>query len=201
MDLYGTPTSPYTRVARIAAAELGFSYDFHDLRWRVSPTELFAVNPIGRVPLLVDGQQRIADSRVIWAYLQARPNAAPPESLRPLDGAHRWDEENMVSLIYATMEAMMVLRGLAEPPPVTDHPYLARSRERIDICLAAIDTAASRGFLVAPDSFGLAEAALIAATGVLDGYRIAKIDGLRHIAAILDRFASRPSVAGTQPEF
>jgi glutathione S-transferase len=199
--IYGTPTSPYTRIARIAAAEFGFDYEFHDLRWRVSPVELFKVNPIGRVPLLVDGDRQIADSRLIWAYLEERPNARGDESLRPLGGSHRWDEENMVLQIYATLEAMMVLRGMAETPPVTDHPYLSRSRERIDICLAAIDRTASRGYLIDPDRFGFAEAALIAATSVLKGYKLADIDQHRHIGALCDRFSDRRSIAATRPEF
>jgi glutathione S-transferase len=199
--IYGTPTSPYTRIARIAAAEFGLDYEFHDLRWRVSPVELFKVNPIGRVPLLVDGDRQIADSRIIWAYLEERPNARGHESLRPLGGSHRWDEENIVLQIYATLEATMVLRGMAETPPVTDHPYLARSRERIDVCLAAIERTASRGYLVDLDRFGLAEAALIAATTVLKGYDIADIDRHRHIGTLCDRFAHRPSIAATRPEF
>ena len=48
--LYGTPTSPYTRIARIAAAEFGYEYEFCGLRWRVSPAELFEINPVRRVP-------------------------------------------------------------------------------------------------------------------------------------------------------
>jgi glutathione S-transferase len=198
---YGTPTSPYTRIARIAAAEFGYGYEFCDLRWRVSPAELFEINPVGRVPLLVDGDKRIADSRIIWAYLEERKGAMRAKSLRLLGGSHRWDEENIVLQIYATLDATMVLRSMAETPPVTDHPYLSRSRERIDICLAAIDRTASRGFLIDPDRFGLAEAALIAATSVLKGYRIADIDRHRHIGSIRDRFTDRPSIAATRPSF
>ena len=197
MLLYGTPTSPFTRVARIAALEFGFAFEFHDLRWRESPAELFKINAVGRIPLLVDGERRVADSRVIWTYLQEHAAASPTSTARRFGGDHRWDEEDILLQIYATVEALMVLRGMAEEPPITDHPYLTRSWERIDVCLAAVERVASRGYLVEPEGFGLAEAALISAVGTLRRNQVGNVDGYENICAVCARFAGRPSIAGT----
>ncbi len=201
MKIYGTPTSPYTRMVRIAALEFGIPATFHIMRWRETPTELFEINPVGRIPILFDGDRRLVDSRVIWNYLQAHPDANAGPSLRLLDGAARWDEENLVSLAYAMADSRMVLRGMGEEPPVDEHPYLDRNQNRIELCLTTLEQAAAPGYLIEPETFGIADAALIAVSKTLIGRKITDIADYPNIAAIRARHAERPSIIETRPEY
>lgn len=78
MELYGTKNSPYTRVVRVLAAELGLAPELRPMVWRETPDALFELNPTGRVPVLVDGTpptDRIArDLRLpVAAPLKATP--------------------------------------------------------------------------------------------------------------------------------
>src|SRR3546814_13856867 len=62
-----------------------------------------------------------------------------------------------------------VVRGALSDPPAATHPYLDRSLKRAETCLASLDAATQPGFLVAPDSFGMAEAALLPASDYPEG--------------------------------
>ncbi|XKH00391.1 glutathione S-transferase N-terminal domain-containing protein [Marinobacter nauticus] len=83
MELYLNATSPYARVARIAAMEKGLE---PELVW-VDPwsndEQLLEVNPMARVPVLVtDEGQAIGESLLILQYLDGMAEATPllPES-------------------------------------------------------------------------------------------------------------------------
>ncbi|MBB4266583.1 glutathione S-transferase family protein [Roseospira visakhapatnamensis] len=74
MHLYLNATSPYARVARVAALEQGLA-DAVDLRWCdpwADGDDLLSVNPVGRVPALVtpDGVA-LTESLLIVRYLDA----------------------------------------------------------------------------------------------------------------------------------
>lgn len=70
MKLYYTKRSPYARKAKIIALEKGIELDYivEDLQSKSS--ELLAVNPVGKIPVLVTGDgQALCDSPVICEYL------------------------------------------------------------------------------------------------------------------------------------
>ncbi len=200
MEIYGTPTSPFTRIARIIAAELGFQPPLRMMKWRDTPDDLYKINPAGRIPLLVDGDRSVAESRTICNYLMVHPLARPEASFRKLEGDTRWDEENLLGMIYAAIDGFVVIRYLDDPPAVS-HPYKSRSRERIDQCFRVIDDIAAQGYLVEPDGFGVAEAALIAAIDTIGGRGIADLSGYVHANAVRARYADRASVADTAPVY
>lgn len=86
MKIYGTPTSPYVRKARVAALELGAPFEFVALdlaEW----DKFGSVNPIHRIPVLetADGE-KVFDSQVICEYLDAefgkKRHIFPPDAPR-----------------------------------------------------------------------------------------------------------------------
>lgn len=200
MELYGTRTSPFTRVVRIVAMELGFALDLREIFWRLSSDALFQLNPGGRVPLLVDGARRLGESRTICSYLMEHGQARAAESFRVLGGTRRWDEENLVGAIYAAIDSLVVIRVLNDPPAVS-HPYMDRCRERIRHCFQSIDELARQGYLVDPACFGMAEAALITAADAIEGRGAADLQMYANVTAIRARFANRPSVVNSSPPF
>lgn len=73
MKLYYTRTSPYARKVRIAAIEKGLldKIELVEVNLREKTDELFATNPLGKIPALVtDDGQVIFDSPVICEYLE-----------------------------------------------------------------------------------------------------------------------------------
>ena len=201
LKIYGTPTSPPTRVARVAAIEFGHDFELVQMAWRVTPDELFELNPGGRVPTLVHDDFTLWDSRQIWAYIEALPDSKPHESVRLLEGEHRWREANAVTLAYEALSAMMIMRGMAEEPAIEEHPYLARNAERRDRALRALDDMASEGWLVDSKIFGLAEAVMICATDALVGREVIDIYDYPYLAGIRMRYATRKSLAETLGEY
>lgn len=73
IHFYGAPNSSAGRT-HLMLEECGVAYEHHaiDLRDPASKAELVAVNPLGRVPFIVDGELRLAESIAINCYLAER---------------------------------------------------------------------------------------------------------------------------------
>lgn len=84
MNLYYQTHSPYARKTLVLIHELGILDQTQVTHYETSPTEenplVFAKNPLGKVPILVDGDQTLFDSAVISRYL--------------LDNYNELDEQN-----------------------------------------------------------------------------------------------------------
>ena len=109
MRLYYTANSPYARMARVAARESGLADRIEEIEavTRAAGSSHFAVTPLARVPVLVDGAATLADTRDICAHFDRITGAArwfPDEDsdaryLRHvvtgfLDGVAVWLREN-----------------------------------------------------------------------------------------------------------
>ncbi len=83
MKLYGVNGSPFVRKARVVLEEKGIPYETEHLV-SVSPKspELLALHPMGKIPILRDGEVVVPDSSVICAYLEKKhpsPELYPAE--------------------------------------------------------------------------------------------------------------------------
>ena len=69
MKLYYTPNSPYARITRVAARKSGLIAGIEEIAvvTREAGTGYFEVTPLARVPVLVDGDVTLADTRDICA--------------------------------------------------------------------------------------------------------------------------------------
>ena len=84
IKVYGVHGSPFVRKVLVAL-------DFKDIPYEIiaqmpfsGDTEYLKINPLGKVPTLVDGGLTLGDSKVICRYLE---NAYPEPSLYPADVA------------------------------------------------------------------------------------------------------------------
>jgi glutathione S-transferase len=84
MKIYGVPQSPFVRKAIIALEEKGIPYENEPLVPLPKTPELLAMNPIGKIPILRDGDTVVPDSSVICAYLEKKH---PAPALYPSDPA------------------------------------------------------------------------------------------------------------------
>jgi glutathione S-transferase len=108
MKLSYTPNSPYARICRIIAIESGLG-DALELDWvglRTPDSPIIPVSPLGRIPLLEDGDLALSEARHICAYLDEKSGkrtvsvygdwpavAAEAQSLAFLDVVTVWSRE------------------------------------------------------------------------------------------------------------
>ncbi len=67
VTLFGIAPSSYTRTARLALAEKGVAYTFHECG--PHGPDILAVNPFGRLPALTDGDFAVYETSAIIRYL------------------------------------------------------------------------------------------------------------------------------------
>src|SRR5258708_7762767 len=89
MKLYGANRSPFFRKARVVLEEKGIPYQVERLAPVPKTPELLAMHPLGKIPILRDGDVVVPDSSVICAYLErVHPKPALyPESAADLAAA------------------------------------------------------------------------------------------------------------------
>ena len=84
MKLYGGALSPFFRKVRVVLEEKGIPYQIQPQVPVPKTPELLAMHPMGKIPILRDGDVVVPDSSVICAYLE-RVQPSPP--LYPQDAA------------------------------------------------------------------------------------------------------------------
>ena len=138
MKLIGSGTSPYVRRIRLLLAETGQGYEFSDLNIYADDREtLKRQNPALKIPVLLDDEQTLYDSRVIFRYLQTRLG------LQTLS----WEQENLLTLIDAVNDSWVTLL-LAQRSGLDvteDRMFYNLQRERVATSLAALDKQLSEG--------------------------------------------------------
>jgi len=100
--LIGSQRSPFVRICRLLMIQNSIEYDFRVLNFvdnQKEAQDLEKETPINKVPVLIDGAQKIFDSRVIVNYLTRK------HQLRPLS----IEEENIVSATYSCMDTGVIL--------------------------------------------------------------------------------------------
>lgn len=92
MKLYQFPYSHYSAKVKIALLEKGLSFETPEFGWDyLKSPEFLAINPLGKVPFLQDGDFGIGESEVIIEYLEDRYPEPPLLPPTPEDRARsRW---------------------------------------------------------------------------------------------------------------
>lgn len=97
MQLIGSHTSPYVRRFRMLVPNETLEFVNIDIFSPEGAKILAENSPARKVPILVDGQQRVFESRVIYQYLTEK-TALPPLS---------WDQHNLLTLIDAANDSLV----------------------------------------------------------------------------------------------
>ena len=122
--LIGSLTSPFVRKIRLAChGKLDIEFKAINYLEEKDAAYLQSVNPINKLPILIDGEQKIYDSRVIYNYLSKKHGWTPlsledENRLSAIDGAAD-TSVNLFSLKRAGLDINM------------NNWYLQRQRERI----------------------------------------------------------------------
>jgi len=192
--LYGGPTSPFARMARVVSLELGSQVEERVIDVYTAEF-LEAHNPLRQIPTLVtEAGTAIYDSRVICRYLDStsgKPSLFPPEG--------RWDVETRWSLAIGVMEAGLQRRMESVRPEGEKSPgTISKLQTRIDRALLHLEgeAAAIREAGVRIDSIATAVALEYTDFRYATEWR-AHCPGL---SAWLEGFARRPSMRRTRPQ-
>ncbi len=138
--ILGSQRSPFVRICRMLMIQNSIACQFRVMNFVDDPAAAAALEketPINKVPFLLDGEQKIFDSRVIVNYLTGK------HGLRQLT----LDEENIVSAVYSCLDSGVILFLLKKDGFDVNGPgfFLARNRARIPSNLAFVTPWARSG--------------------------------------------------------
>jgi glutathione S-transferase len=141
MILRASPTSPFVRKVRIAAAVLGLATEIKLERADTAdPADaLRAQNPLGKIPvLLLDDGSALYDSPVILEYLDHRAGGG---RIIPREPAARLVALRLQALCDGVLDAsvLQVLEGRFRPPERHEPKWLAYQADKVTRSLAALE--------------------------------------------------------------
>ena len=200
MKLIGTPTSPYTRKARVVLAEKRIDYEFIvDVPYEAA-TAVPNFNPLGKVPVLVlDDATTIFDSRVIVEYLD---NASPVTKLLPEDTRHRIQVRRWEALADGCTDAVVaIVMEKRRPENLRYGEWIARQQEKIERALEVMSNDLGGRSFCCGDFFNLSDVAVACCLGFLD-LRLPEVDWRAvypNLAKLAEKLAQRSSFRDTVP--
>ena len=200
MKLIGTPTSPYTRKARVVLAEKRIDYDFVVDPPFEAATGVAAYNPLGKVPVLVlDDGNTIFDSRVIVEYLD---NASPVTKLLPEDTRHRIHARRWEALADGCTDATVaIVMERRRPETLQYGEWIARQQGKIERALQSMSEDLGNRSWCCGDFFNLSDVAVGCCLGFLD-LRLPEVDWRAvypNLAKLAEKLLQRPSFKDTIP--
>lgn len=198
LKLIGASLSPYVRKVVVVAAEKGIELE-RDPMIPVAVGDAYkARHPLGKVPLLEDGDRIVPDSSAICAYLE---RLHPEPALYPSDpyeyARALWLEElGDDGLIRGT--GVPFAENVLARPVFQREPDPARVDEALDVTLPPLfdylETALDGVEYAVGDRFSIADVSIGAHVGNLL-YGGAQVDAARwpRFAAYIERIHARPS--------
>lgn len=193
LRLYGTPLSHFTRKLRVVFTELDVPFEFVRVGGVLGTgASGYGDNPLLRIPTLVHEGSTLLESDHIARYVASRFDPGDRLRVRSDDV----DDLNRLAVANGVMDDVVVLI-LAKRGGLEDLERVAYFRKRsvaIDSALAWLDAHLDRGEL---DYAGIAA---ICMWQHLAHYGLAKEpDRYPRLAAYVERYAARPSIASTTP--
>ena len=138
LKLYGSTTSPFVRRLRLWLANV--EHEFINLQiFEESDREILAKhNPTLKIPMILDGDTTVFDSRVIYRYLTEKFDYPKPS----------WEQENHLTLIDAANDSLVNLLILQRSEINTndDKLYFNLQRERVDSTLQHLNALVENGY-------------------------------------------------------
>lgn len=201
MKLIGSLTSPYVRKIRIVLAEKKIDYDLVlDSPW-AEDTGVTALNPLGKVPVLVlDDESTLYDSRVIAEYLDT---VAPNNRLIPASGRERISVKRWEALADGVLDAAVAAFLESRRPDGERSPsWIARQRGKTTQALKVMSDELGDQAWCHGNSLSLADIAVGCALGYIS-FRLADIrwrDEYPNLSNLYEKLMQRPAFAETMPQ-
>jgi glutathione S-transferase len=200
LKLIGSLTSPYTRKARVVAAEKRIDLQLQIENVMPADSPVNALNPLGKVPVLVleDGGT-IFDSRVIVEFLD---HASPISRLIPADHRERIEVRRWEALADGIVDAGALVRLESQRPMHERSPaWVERQMGKVVRGLAEMDRNLNAKPWCAGNAYSLADIALGCCLGWLE-FRMPQLDWKQahsNLARHFAKLSERSSFAETTP--
>jgi glutathione S-transferase len=125
--LYGSKTSPFVRRIRILLENIPYDFKEVNIFEGQDAIDLNKINPINQIPVLVDGNNTIWDSRQVFNYLNSL------HRFQNMD----WKDENLLTSIDGAMNAGVALLLMKRSGINVNEPlmYVQRQKERMESVL------------------------------------------------------------------
>ncbi len=152
MSLYSDNDDVYSHQVRIVLAEKGVNVDIIPVKQNALPDELFAINPYGTVPTLIDRELVLYEARIIMEYLDERFPHPPLLPVYPVARAetrkmmHRIEQDWYVLLhefqngkTKETTRQQLIDSLVSLEPVFADKPFfLSEEHSLLDCALAPL---------------------------------------------------------------
>ena len=201
-EIIGSARSTYTWVVRMVCEEKGIEYILTEKM--LGAPELFAIHPLGKMPVLRHGQVELFESKAIATYLD---RSFPSPYVFPSDPRLAALTEQWVSLVNTVIDRTLIRTYViayiapktadGKPDRAAIEAIMPAVREQLRI----LDKAVARTGYLVDDSFTFADINLMPIL-----YRVQQFpegaDALAtasHLADYYNRHAARPSFKSTTP--
>jgi glutathione S-transferase len=181
ITLYDAPRCPYCARVRIVLAEKGVQHETVEVDLDDRPAWIYEKNPLGKVPVLEEGELVLPESVVIDEYLEER---YPAPALWPADSGERARGRLLVERFDSLSRPYYALRRGDE-----------EARELLDEQLSVLDDLLSDEPFLTAGGFGLADAAYLPWILRAESNLGVDLDAHPALAAWVERCADRPSVS------
>ncbi len=200
MKLIGSLPSPFTRKARIVAAEKKVEYVWEPQNVWAPENPVPDYNPLGKVPVLVlDDGTALYDSRVICEFLDS---VSPIGKLIPADNRERIEVRRWEALADGALDggALARLEG-QRPAAERSTAWIDRQMDKVARSLDAMDIQIGTRPWCHGNAFTLADIAVGACVGWFD-FRFPQLEWRKdrpNLARLAVKLAERPSFVETAP--
>ena len=201
MKLIASLTSPYVRKVRIVLAEKKIDCDLVlDSPW-VEGNQVAAVNPLGKIPVLVlDDESTLYDSRVIAEYLDT---VAPNNRLIPASGRERISVKRWEALADGVLDAAVAAFLESKRPDGERSPsWIERQRGKVNQALKVMSDDLGEQPWCHGNSLSLADIAVGCALGYV-AFRLGDIrwrEQYPNLSQLYEKLMQRSAFAETVPQ-
>ena len=181
ITLYDADRCPYCARVRIALAEKGIGYETVVVDLDDRPAWIYEKNPLGKVPVLEEGEFVLPESEVINEYLEER---YPEPRLWPTDPAERAAGRLLVHRFDELSRPYYALRRGDED-----------ARPQLDAQLGGLDSLLTGQPFLTGREFGLADIAYLPWILRAESSLGAELASHEALAEWVERVSERPSVS------
>lgn len=159
LTVWGRTNSVNVQKVLWCAAELGITLERHDAGLAFGKNDepwYLALNPNGRVPLLVDGEFSLWESNTIVRYLSAKHDFGGlyPEPLELRAESERWMDWQLATL---ARPLGIVFWGLVRAPQTSDPAQIDAAAAELAAAFAVLDAHLERHAFVAGQRFTMGD--------------------------------------------
>jgi len=193
MQLYHFP-SPNPQKVTFALLEMGLDCDkipVNLVQGEQRKSEFLAVNPAGRVPVLVDGDMKLTESHAIIAYLGDTTGRLWPTSAGGRAGALQWlfflSQHIMPAAGQVALRIRAKVTGVA-----ADESIVAQGEQALNSVLPVVESHLAKSKWMLGDEFSLVDCAYCPVLNVVEKAGFS-VDALPKTKLYLDACRVRPA--------